>query len=172
MEDWVSEPWGVLFIPIWFTSMILLIFSVFICPGLLDKKIGMYRQGFLIFTYLLTILLITIIVCLRLDGLLSGSWQLLIIPAYVCFLTHLYTIFAEICRHGVLSISELICLFSIIGGVVLFCAKLDGVSVPWAVTFVPFWIMHAYWLFEIFSINEVIEESEALFNSNKQNSDF
>ena len=43
LDGWLSMTWSVVFIPLWLNILVLLGFAFFMCPGFMDRKVGMHR---------------------------------------------------------------------------------------------------------------------------------
>jgi hypothetical protein len=51
MDSVIDDDWVVLFIPLWVSAFVVAMFACFMCPGMVDSKIRMHRQAFLLFAY-------------------------------------------------------------------------------------------------------------------------
>ena len=43
LDGWVDMTWSIVFIPLWLNIIVLLGFAFFMCPGFMDRKVGMHR---------------------------------------------------------------------------------------------------------------------------------
>jgi hypothetical protein len=138
MDEAIDADWAVAFVPSWITVMILLCYGFFICPGLTDASVALHRQAFLIILYMLGILVFSILACLKLSEETDAVWGVIFTPIW----TVVFINFLSMAWEKAMDVKiEVGAVLSATTGLVLISLRLDGISVPWAIVMLPFWVL-------------------------------
>lgn len=78
MDGEFEMPWTEVFIPVWISCALLVIYSFFMCPGLIDSTVALYRQAFLFILYSLAMLVFSILAGVKLEQDTNTAWSVIL----------------------------------------------------------------------------------------------
>jgi len=87
--------WSTVFIPAWFGLFIYLIFCCFMTPGLLNPRVGMYRQTVLLYVYFIGMLGFSVLVAVKLDCDSPRQWSIVYIPVWIVQFVHVMSLLVK-----------------------------------------------------------------------------
>ena len=142
LDGWLSMTWSVVFIPLWLNILVLLGFAFFMCPGFMDRKVGMHRQAILMFSYIIGILIFSVLAVMQLDGAIHSTYSIVFIPIWIAQGLHLMSI---VCSRTKASLYELANIVLMVTITILLALTLDDIGLTWFAPFVPIWTLFLLW---------------------------
>lgn len=146
MDDILDCSWGIVFIPNWFGQLIYLIFCIFLCPGLVDPKVNMRRQAFLMFLYLFGLVIFSILLILHLDNDSPEGWHIVFIPIWICVGLHLIALLLDPSTRTTFTAEHFIIIFLLVETILIVCKNEVEEDMPASVAMIPLFIMLVSWV--------------------------
>lgn len=87
--------WSTVFIPVWFGLFIYLIFCCFMTPGLVNARVGMYRQTILLYVYFLGMLGFSVLIAIKLDCDSPRQWSIVYVPVWIVQFVHVMSLMVK-----------------------------------------------------------------------------
>jgi hypothetical protein len=81
-DEYIDEPWMLLFLPLWMGFLSMFAFTIFMFPGLTKPKIDMHRTAYLLIAYNLGLLAFTILLLAKISEMAINSY-IMFVPIYI-----------------------------------------------------------------------------------------
>jgi hypothetical protein len=146
MDDILDISWAIAFIPIWLAHLIYLIFCIFLCPGLVDPKVNMRRQAFLMFNYLCGLVALNILLVCHLDNDAPEDWHMVFLPVWICTGLHLLSLILDSSTRTSFTSEHFIIIFLVVETILIVIRNEFDDDMPASVAMIPLFVMLLSWI--------------------------
>jgi hypothetical protein len=131
LDQNLTGPYSLFFMPLYLTFITIFFFICFIFPGMIDKEIQMYKEAFLLTCYFIVYIIIVLLLALKLDQVLNLTYNQILSPFYGLIGIHLILTLSNIKNKKSLLARDAVLIIGLWLSVFALCSKQDQL-VPWS----------------------------------------